>query len=101
MTTLNGKRMAVGDVVYDILKGAGKVIDDGGGVLNVTVDFGVGGQMKFSQDGKFQGNQRLFWKPPYLIQPRGPKDDAYEQTIALSNLIYEFFVSYETKKQNR
>lgn len=99
MSTLNGKKMKVGNVVYDILKGAGKVIDDGGGVLNVTVDFGVNGQMKFSQDGKFQGNQRLYWKPPYLLQPRGPQDEAYEQTIALSKMIYDFLVSYETKQQ--
>lgn len=100
MTTLNGKSMKVGDIVYDVLKGAGKVIDDGGGVLNVTVDFGAGGQMKFSQDGKFQGNQRLYWKSPYLLQPRGPKDEAYEQTVALANIIYNFLVAYETKKQN-
>lgn len=91
--------MEVGNVVYDVLKGMGKVVDDGGGVLNVTVDFGVNGQMKFSQDGKFQGNQRLYWKPPYLLQPRGPHDEAYEQTIGLLSVIYEYLVSYETKKQ--
>lgn len=99
MSTLNGKKMQVGNVVYDVLKGAGKVIDDGGGVLNVTVDFGSHGQMNFSQDGKFQGYQRLYWKPPYLIQPRGQQDEAYEQTVALSKIIYDFFVSYETKQQ--
>lgn len=99
MTTLNGTKMAVGNVVYDVIKGAGRVVDDGGGVLNVTVDFGAGGTMRFSQDGKFQGQQRLYWKPPYLMQPRGPQDEPYEQTIALSKIIYDFLVSYETRKK--
>lgn len=99
MATLNGRKMAVGDVVYDVLKGAGKVVDDGGGVLNVKVDFGPNGQMMFSQDGKFQGHQRLYWMPPYLLQPRGPKDEAYEHTIALSRMIYEYFLSFEAKQK--
>lgn len=99
MSSLNGKKMQVGNIVYDVLKGAGKVIDDGGGVLNVTVDFGVNGKMNFGQDGTFQGHQRLYWKPPYLIQPRGPQDEAYEQTVALSQMIYNFFISYEINKQ--
>lgn len=99
MTTLNGKKLAVGDVVYDVLKGAGRVIDDGGGVLNVTVDFGTNGQMKFSQDGKFQGNQRLYWKPPLWLQPRGPQDEAYDQAVALTKMIYDFLVAYDTRKK--
>lgn len=95
MTTLNGKKMQKGNVVYDILKGAGKVIDDGGGVLNVTVDFGSSGQMKFSQSGEFQGHQRLYWREPYIIQPRGPNDPAYEKAVELMKLIYEQLRSYE------
>lgn len=98
MVTLNGRRMLEGDIVYDVLKGAGRVVDDGGGVLNVRVSFGENDIMQFSQEGKFQGHQRLYWRPPYLIQPRGPKDDAYEHTIALSRIIYEYFQSFETKQ---
>lgn len=96
MTTLNGKKMQKGNVVYDILKGAGKVIDDGGGVLNVTVDFGSSGTMKFSQSGKFQGYQRLYWREPYIIQPRGPNDPAYEKAVGLMKIIYDHLRSYET-----
>lgn len=99
MTTLNGRKMAKGDIVYDVLKGAGRVVDDGGGVLNVKVDFGSNGTMSFSQDGKFQGYQRLYWKPPYLVQPRGPKDEAYEHTVALVGIIYEYFASFEAKQK--
>ena len=51
--SLNGRKMQVGDIVHDILKGAGKVVNDGGGVLSVTVDFGAGGRMTFAQDGTF------------------------------------------------
>lgn len=102
MSSLNGIKVKVGDVVYDILKGAGRVIDDGGGVLNITVDFGpTGGTMRFGQDGTFQGHQRLYWKPPYILQPRGPNDIPYEQTTALLAMIYDFLVSYETKEKNR
>lgn len=91
--------MKVGDVVYDVLYGSGRVINDGGGVLTVVVDFGSHGQMSYSQDGKFGGVQRLYWQAPYLLQPRGPDDEAYEQTIALMQSIYQHFVSYETVKK--
>lgn len=99
MSSLNGRKMQVGDIVYDLLKGAGKVTNDGGGVLNVTVSFGQNGVMNFSQDGKFQGVQRLFWQPPYLIQPRGPNDEAYEKAVGLANVIYDYLVSYENRKK--
>lgn len=98
MVSLNGREIQVGDVVYDILKGAGKVTDNGGGVLAVTVDFGESGTMKFAQDGTFQGVQRLYWKAPYVFQPRGPSDEPYELAIQLSQLIYNFLVQYEKRK---
>lgn len=101
MSSLNGRKMKVGDVVYDVLKGGGRVTNDGGGVLNVTVDFGAGGTMNFSQDGKFQGSQRLYWKPPYIMQPRGPDDEAYEQAVDMAKDIYAKLVSYENRKASR
>lgn len=98
--TLNGRKMRKGDTVYDILKGAGQVVNDGGGVLNVTVDFGVkGGRMSFAQDGTFQGARRLYWKPPYIVEPRGPVDEPYEKAVALFRVIYEHFLGYETRNQ--
>lgn len=98
MTTLNGRKMKVGDIVFDVVKGTGRVVDDGGGVLNVTVDFGTNGQMKFSQDGKFQGYQRLYWSNPIFIQPRGPQDTAFDEAKNLSQMIYKSLIAYEQKK---
>lgn len=89
MSSLNGRKMQVGDVVYDVLKGMGQVVRDGGGVLNVVVRFSEGNEMAFQQDGKFQGVQRLYWKPPYFVQPKGPDDDAYDQTVRLAKAIYD------------
>ena len=99
MDTLNGRKMEVGDVVYDILKGMGQVVKDGGGVLNVTVQFSVGNTMTFTQDGKFQGVQRLYWKPPYVFQPRGPDDKSYDQAITLAKVIYETLVLNENNSK--
>lgn len=99
MTALNGRKMAVGDIVFDVVKGSGRVTDNGNGVLNVTVDFGINGQMRFSQDGKFQGHQRLYWKPPVIIQARGPNDEAFDEAVKLLKMIYGVLVAYETKKQ--
>lgn len=89
MSSLNGRKMQVGDVVYDVLKGMGQVVRDGGGVLNVVVRFAEGNEMSFAQDGTYQGVQRLYWKPPYFVQPTGPDDKAYDQTIKLAKAIYE------------
>lgn len=100
MTTLNGLSMKRGDVVYDIIKGAGTVINDGGGVLNVTVDFGASGQMNFTQDGKFQGQQRLYWKNPVFLQARGPNDQAFDATMKLLPVLYEFLTAYEIRQKN-
>lgn len=100
MSSLNGRKMKVGDVVHDILKGAGRVINDGGGVLNVTVDFGANGKMSFAQDGTFSGVQRLYWKEPFIFQPRGPDDESYEQAIEFAKKMYEWFLNYEIRKKN-
>lgn len=95
MSSLNGTKMKVGDIVHDVLKGAGQVVNDGGGKLNVTVRFSNGNEMSFAQDGTWQGAQRLYWKAPYIFQPRGPNDKAYEQAIILSRVIYETLVQNE------
>ncbi len=100
MSSLNGRKMKVGDIVHDILKGAGKVINDGGGELNVTVDFGANGKMNFAQDGTFSGVQRLYWKPPFIFQPRGPDDKPYEQAIEFAQMAYEWFKNYETREKS-
>lgn len=100
MSSLNGRKMRVGDVVHDILKGAGRVVNDGGGVLNVTVDFGAGGQMSFAQDGTFGGVQRLYWKQPYIFQPEGPDDEAYELAVTFARQAYEWVKTHATHKQN-
>ena len=101
MSSLNGRKIKKGDIVYDILNGAGRVTNDGGGVLNVTVDFGTNGTMNFTQDGKFQGKQSLYWKQPRLFQPRGPDDEPYEKTVELSKIIYDYLVAYETRQNSR
>lgn len=100
MSSLNGRKMQVNDIVHDILKGAGKVVHDGGGVLNVTVDFGASGRMNFAQDGTFGGVQRLYWKPPFIFQPRGPDDEPYEQALEFAKMSYEWFKNYETRKNH-
>lgn len=100
MKTLNGRRMKKGDIVYDILKGSGQVVDDGGGVLNVTVRFSENSQMNFAQDGTFNGVQRLYWCAPYVFQPKGPDDEAYALTIKLAKVIYEFMSNYITRKKS-
>lgn len=87
--SMNGYKMEVGDVVYDVLKGAGKVIKDGGGKLNVVVRFGENDQMSFTQDGKFNSIQRLFWTDPFLFPPESPNDQAYLDTLELAKVIYE------------
>ena len=97
--SLNGRNMQVGDIVHDILKGAGKVVNDGGGVLSVTVDFGAGGKMSFAQDGTFGGVQRLYWKQPYIFQPEGPDDEAYELALDLAKKTYEWVKSYEKRNK--
>lgn len=99
MSSLNGRPMREGDVVHDILKGAGKVINDGGGVLNVTVDFGANGRMTFAQDGTFGGVQRLYWKQPFVFTPRGPDDKAYDRTIEFAKQAYEWFKQDENSSK--
>lgn len=96
MTTLNGRKMKVGDIVHDVLLGAGQVVKDGGGVLNVTVRFAEKREMMFAQDGTHQGVQRLYWQQPYIFQPRGPDDKAYQQAIELAKVIYETLVKNES-----
>ena len=100
MSSLNGRKMKVGDIVHDILKGAGKVINDGGGTLNVTVDFGANGKMNFTQDGAFSGVQRLYWKQPFIFKPRGPDDKPYEQAIEFAQMAYEWFKNNENREKN-
>lgn len=99
MSSLNGRKMKLGDVVYDVLKGMGQVVKDGGGVLNVVVRFKEGDEVSYAQDGTFQGCKRLYWKPPYILEPRGPEDQAYDDAIALLTPIYEKLVMRE--KGNR
>lgn len=101
MGSLNGRKMQLGDVVYDVLLGTGQVVNDGGGELMVTVDFGKRGRMNFAQDGTFNGQQRLYWREPYILQPTGPNDEAYEMTMGLVDVIYNYFKAYETRKGNR
>jgi len=45
MSSLNGRKMKLGDVVYDVLKGMGQVVRDGGGTLNVVVRFREGDEL--------------------------------------------------------
>ncbi len=97
MSTLNGRKMKVGDVVYDVLKGAGQVVADGGGVLNVKVRFDENDEMMFPQDGKVHGRQRLYWKEPYIFMPRGPDDEAYDEAIDLAKVIYNRLVARERR----
>lgn len=97
---INGRKIQKGDVVFDILKGSGIVVNDGGGVLNVTVRFKEGNEMNFAQDGTFQGVQRLFWQPPFPLQAKGPQDEAYDLTVKLSKVIYEFLSNYVLRKKN-
>lgn len=95
MSSLNGRKMQLGDVVYDVLKGMGQVVKDGGGSLNVVVRFKAGDELSYAQDGTFQGYKRLYWKPPYILEPRGPDDKAYDDAIALITSIYEKLVARE------
>lgn len=97
---INGRNIKKGDVVFDVLKGSGIVVNDGGGVLNVTVRFSEGNEMNFAQDGTFQGVQRLFWKQPFPLQAKGPEDEAYELTVKLSKVIYEFLANYVLRKKS-
>lgn len=99
MSSLNGRKIKLGDVVYDVLKGMGQVVKDGGGMLNVVVRFKEGDEVSYAQDGTFQGCKRLYWKPPYILEPRGPDDKAYDDAIALLTPIYEKLVMRE--KGNR
>lgn len=92
--SLNGRKMQVGDMVYDILKGAGRVIDDGNGVLNVRVEFSKGDTMSFAQDGIAHGVRRLYWKPPVVLEPTGPNDKAWEDAMSLVLPIYQKLVAY-------
>lgn len=87
--SLHGYKMEEGDVVYDILKGAGSVVKDGGGKLNVLVEFGENDRMSFTQEGMFNGIQRLYWTDPFLFPPTVPDDQAYLDTLELAKVIYE------------
>lgn len=100
MAGLNGRQIKKGDVVHDVINGAGRVVDDGGGVLNITVDFGTNGRMNFTQEGKFHGKQRLFWAPLPTIQARGPNDEPYEKAMEMAQLIYAHLLSYETRQND-
>lgn len=97
---INGRKIKKGDVVFDVLKGSGIVVNDGGGVLNVTVRFSEGNEMNFAQDGTFQGVQRLFWSKPFPLQAKGPEDEAYELTVKLAKVIYEFLANYVLRKKS-
>lgn len=99
MSSLNGRKMKLGDVVYDVLKGIGQVVRDGGGTLNVVVRFREGDELSYAQDGTFQGEKRLYWKPPYILEPRGPNDKAYDDAIALITPIYNKLVEREAGNQ--
>lgn len=97
MATLHGRKMQKGDVVFDILFGAGKVIDDGGGELNVVVSFSGEGEVRYSQDGKLSGRQRLYWKQPFFKTAKGPDDALFDLSVELMGHIYEKIAEFEKK----
>lgn len=89
MANLHGRKMKKGDIVYDILYGAGRVVDDGGGELNVLVSFSEDGMVRYSQDGKLSGKQRLYWSQPLVRVANGPDDVVFETTKKITDVVYE------------
>lgn len=97
MSTLHGRKMQVGDIVFDILFGAGRVIDDGGGELNVVVSFSNDGEVRYNQSGELSGRQRLYWKQPLVRTPKGPDDKLFDLVTKLSEHLYVEIEEYEKK----
>lgn len=81
---MDGVVIAVGDIVYDILLGAGTVAKlnrDGSYVVAFT-----GRQMTYQPGGMFMGLRRLYWGNPIVFIPKKGEErkmSIIKQTVEL------------------
>lgn len=78
MATINNEIVSIGDSLYDITHGYGKVINI---VFDeIVVKFKNGLVINFDRDGNYGGVRRLFWHNPVVTEP--PKNiDTWEALI--------------------
>lgn len=67
---INNIKVVTGDYLFDILNGRGKVVATDHNLLEV--EFDNGRRMSFDKAGYLNGQRRLFWQQPVIIDP--PKD---------------------------
>lgn len=77
MSTINNEIVAVGDRIYDVVQGYGKVVDTSFGDIVVRFDNGI--RITFDNTGSYGGTRRLYWHNPVVIEPT--KDDKFWKTL--------------------
>lgn len=82
--TLDGDKVRVGDLVFDILLGiSGSVVTVSSN--NFTVRFGAGRQLTYHGNGEMATVKRAYWRNPVLFVPRKnePRWNAIQAAAAI------------------
>lgn len=77
MVMLSDENAFIGDRVYDVVHGYGKIVDTAFGDIVVRFDSGI--RITFSEGGFYAGVRRLYWHNPVVVEPT--KDNKLWQTM--------------------
>lgn len=77
MAMISNENAEIGDRVYDVVQGYGRIVDTAFGDIVVRFDSGV--RVAFDKTGSYNGVRRLFWHDPIVVEPT--KDNKHWQTM--------------------
>ena len=85
MNRLDNEFVEIGDEVFDIINGSGRVVDSTSSTI--VVRFTNNRKMSFTQDGYYNGTRRIFWHNPIIIAPEKDAASWEALTISIAGLV--------------
>lgn len=85
MNRLDNEFVDIGDEVYDIINGAGRVIESTSSAI--VVRFNNNRKMSFDTSGNYNGTRRIFWHNPIIIAPEKDGDSWKALALAVAGLV--------------
>lgn len=84
---INGVLPTVGASVFDVVKKQGTIAHVESD-YSFTVEFPNGSRQRYSTGGLVNGNRRIYWKDPFIVDPK-PDDANWNLFTDIAQTIYE------------
>ena len=98
MPKINNETVAMGDKLYDLVNGVGKVVSISENAIEIKFDNGR--RITFNQYGMLNGIRRLYWHNPIIAEP--PKRLEEWNIVAMTaNVTFQMFNKYLDERNSR